>query len=504
MIELIGKADRPITWTARLTAAVAVFCVASAQPGPSVVDIYKPPPLPVVEPSARVAELIAALGDASWLNRKPASDALLAMGPAIEAQLRWAFAREAPAALAAETDFAPKVTSPEPIQFGVAYVAPRHAYHELASLISRLHERATATASTVALRATNAPVTDILRDFGVQSAAELSVQAYAAPLDWVRTARASIDVHGTSWDALNAIQRTLGFHRDDFGRWSGHLTPSTAEIARKTILPDQDRRIFDVPGATVSGPLLIAPTLVESRQSVNVASGIETHRVVLTIQAVAEPKFRGIGPHALVTIDQCVDDQGQSLLPRDRSTFPSTIRAARAPSSWFWHVPIDLDAPPSGGRIRTLRGHFSIGTGPESSALVIGDLDKAGVHALHFDGVAITIRTSGPTYGRTDVNLEISMPTGSPMSRSGDRASDDNSPHGSFTVLDQHRRLMGATSWFWDAQRQGDRDVIRARLTTANPAQQPTTLRWAPPVETRWFTVPFELRDIAMPSVRTP
>jgi hypothetical protein len=493
------------TRTASFAAAVvAAFCVASAQPGPNVVEIYKPPPLPVVEPSGRVAELIALLANESWQIRETASEALLAMGPAVEAQLRWAFEREAPAALAAETDFAPKVTSPEPIQFGVAYVAPRYAYYELASLISRLHERGVATTSIVTLRATNAPVTDILRDFGAQSAAELSVQAYAAPLDWVRTARATLEVHGTYWDALNAIQRTLGLHRFDFGRWSGHLTPSTSSLTRKTMLPDQARPIFDVPGAIVSGPLLIAPTLVESRRSVDVASGIETRRVVLTIQAVAEPKFGGVGRHALITIDQCVDDQGQSLLPRDRSTFPSTTRAATASSSWFWHVPIELDAPPPGRRIRTLRGHFSIGTGPRAGGLVAGDLDKPGVHALHFEGVVITIRTSGPISGRTDVNPDISMPAGSPMSRPGDRASDDNSPQGSFTVLDQNRRLMGVTSWFWDAQRQGDRDVIRARLTTSNPAQQPTTLRWLPPDETRWFTVPFELRDIALPPVRTP
>ena len=85
------------------------------------------------------------------------------------------------------------------------------------------------------------------------------------------------------------------------------------------------------------------------------------------------------------------------------------------------------------------------------------------------------------------------------MSRPGDRASDDNAPQGYFSLLDQNRRPMGVSSWFWDAERQGDRDIIRARLTTTNPAQQPTTLRWLPPAETRWFTVPFELRDIAVP-----
>jgi hypothetical protein len=494
-----------LTRTASFAAVAVAFCVASAQPGPTVVEIYKPPPLPVVEPSGRVAELITVLADPSWQRRRAASEALLAMGPAIEARVRWAFEREAPAARAAETDFAPRVSSPEPIQYGVAYVAPRYAYHELASLLSRLHERATATTSTVTLRATNALVTDILRDLGAQSAAGLSVQAYASgPLDWVRTARATLDVRGTYWDAMNAIQRTLGLRRYDFGRWSGHLTPSRLSLTRKTMLPDPARPIFDVPGATVSGPLLIAPTDVELQRSIEVASGLETRRVVLTIQAVAEPKFGPVGRHALVTIDQCVDDQGQSLLPRDRSTFPSTTRAGTASSSWFWHVPIDLDAPRPGRRIRTLRGHFSIGTGPGSGGLIAGDLDKGGAHALRFEGVVITMRTSGPISGRTDVNLEISMPAGSPMSRPGDRASADNAPQGYFSVLDQNRRPMGVSSWFWDARRQGDRDVIRARLTTTNPAQQPTTLRWLPPDETRWFTVPFELRDIAVPPVRTP
>jgi hypothetical protein len=495
------RSPAAMTRTASVAVAAAVACcVASAQPGPNVVEVYKAPPLPVVEPSGRVAELIALLANDSWESRATASEALLAMGPAIEAQVRWAFEREAPAARAAETDFAPKVSSPEPVQYSVAHVAPRYAYYELASLISRLHERSVATTSTVTLRATDAPVTDILRDLGVQSAADLSVQAYASgPLDWVRTARATLEVHGTYWDALNAIQRTLGLRRYDFGRWSGHLTPSVLSLTRKTMLPDQARPIFDVPGATVSGPLLIAPTDVELRRSVDVASGIETRRVVLTIQAVAEPKFGGVGRHALVTIDQCVDDQGQSLLRRDRSTFPSTIRAGTASSPWFWHVPIDLEAPPLGRRIRTVRGTFSIGTGPGSGDLIAGDLDKPGVHALHFEGVVVTIRTTGPMSGRIDVNLEISMPAGSPMSRPGDRASDDNAPQGYFSLLDQNRRPMGVSSWFWDAERQGDRDIIRARLTTTNPAQQPTTLRWLPPAETRWFTVPFELRDIAVP-----
>lgn len=237
-----------MTRTASVAAAMAVACcVASAQPGPTVLEIYRPPPRPVVEPSGRVAELITALADESWQRREAASEALLAMGPAIEAQIRWAFEREATAARAAETDFAPRVSSPDPIQYGVAYVAPRYAYHELASLLSRLHERATATTSTVTLRATNALVTDILRDLGAQSAADLSVQAYASgPLDWVRTARATLDVHGTYWDAMNAIQRALGLRRYDFGRWSGHLTPSRASLARKTMLPDPARLPLEI------------------------------------------------------------------------------------------------------------------------------------------------------------------------------------------------------------------------------------------------------------------
>jgi len=485
----------------RLAAVVAVAAYASgasqAQPGPNTIEIYKPPAAATIEPTGRIAALIATLADPSWQKRDAAEHALIAMGPTIEPQVRWALAREDAAVPEADLLGKPTGGSPRRVVYGLGSVLPRDADHELAVVLNHLEEQRAGTTSRFTLHYANAPLPEILRDFGAQTGMPLAVQAYAAPVDWVASARASIDVDGvTYWDALRVMHRTLGLSRFDFGRRSGNLVASYRATTSRAPVPDPEPFALDAPSETVSGPFLIAPLSVESRHSVNLATGAETTTMVLMIVATAEPRIR-LGQSAIVTVDVCTDDEGRSLLIGDQRVFVGGPSDAR---DWYWQIPITLAAPAAGRRIGALRAHLGVGIGPPGQYIVLANVKANG--QLHFDGNVVTARwNTRSVITASEINLEISVPAGSPMSRVRSVDVYGPTPLGYFSVLDQDRQSIGQMSFFWDSSRQGNRDVVRGYIQMYDPTQMPTTLRWLTPNETRWMTVPFELHDIGVPPV---
>lgn len=474
---LRSKSRNPGNFT--LVAIVALLLLSSeslSQPQFFSLPVYEPPKPSASQPTAPVAALIGELSNESLEKRHAAANALLGMGPDIQPQLQWALERETAAIPREELELGPQQSPGE--------LLPRYAYHELSVLIDHMNERRHSTGSVITLHYQDAPLFDVLRDLGKQADAVVSLQAVGEQLDWARTARATVDINQLGyWNALRAIGEQMGlrppYYRPASGlalsRQPGTVNRSQSRVAAKSV---------------VSGPMLIAPFSIESRRSVNLQSGEESTGVTLTLQAFVEPKVSA-GGLAIVRIDECVDDQGQSLLIGARPSFHSIETQDRT-----LKVPVELAAPAVGGRIRTIKGQFGVSVYPPSRYMMLTDIMLAREPSLHFDGLVVTVKSVFHLGSYYRTNLEVSVPAESPYTRTLFLKEDS-----SFWLWDQSRRAIPIHRQSEGFERKGEREIAEMTLSSHDSAPAPATLAWITPA-TRWFMVPFELHDISVPASR--
>jgi hypothetical protein len=468
---IVRHRQRVCCAAAVLAAVVLSMPAAMAQPGPQQRIVYERPKPATVQPTARVAELVAELSDDSREKREAAARALLEMGPPIQPQLQSALEREQAAVPAEELRVGP-VPGSNRMQMGRGYVLPRYAYHELRVLIDHMDERRHTAGSVITLHYKDAPLTDALRDLGKQADTDVGVESFAT-LDWVASTRATVDVEGVNfWQALRAIQQNTG---------AGPVYYAGGNWLRL------DMRNSSVPlgaaGAVASGPVLIVPISAQHTQS----GGVR-----LTLQAFVEPKVSNSGVHAMVQLDECVDEQGRSLLPPG----PRTFASSRNQNHWTWKVPIDLAAVGPGRRIKTIKGRFGIGVGPADQIMTLANLAQAQGKSIRLDGVEVMVRRFTATGSQHRVDLEASAPAGSPYTLIF------STEPGAY-LWDDSRQTVLAHRTFGGVRREADREVASWSLVTGENAAAPATLVWKPPAspaETRWFTVPFELHGLAIAS----
>jgi len=502
-------------WFLLTLATLAMPCgqQAVAQPGPSVVIISEDPQPVSNPPTPRTTELIGDLASPSWDKRDQAARELLDTGPDVEAQLQWVLEKEA-SNVTEDNEHAGPGGDRSGYQPG--HHLPRRAYHELVVLVDRLGERRRAVPSTITLRYKDAPITEVLRDFATQRGTGLWIVDYGTrPLDWIRDVRGTIDIERTSyWDTLRAIRREWGFGGMDA------LLPSERMFKEHALVPDTARSPFDVPGATRAGPLLIAPWSVEAWHK-QTASGHDDEGLVLVLRAIAEPKIRA-GQHAIVEIDEVSDDQDRSLLGADGRTFYSvhpltpqevgTRGGAGANDRWQWEIPVRLASPAAGRRIAVVRGRLGVGVGPPSQTMTLSGISRANGWSLRFDGVLATVlgtRPFSPPDVPFAVSVKISAPAGGPIGRAieeegaGPRFVEPRAID-SLGLLDEarHQVRRNVSSFPKPLDPGAEQDSVVGTLTTIDTDREPVTLTWGTPAETRWFKVPFELRDIPIPSSR--
>jgi hypothetical protein len=358
----------------RTIAAATLLCApaaATAQPifTTKTVPIYDYPKPTATKPTPRVAALIQALSNASPAKREAAQRSLLKLGPQIEPQLQWALNADEEA-VAANDKQNPAIHQTYMRGFGVQryppdHVLPRYANHNLSVLISHLDERRHASPSLITLHYTDTPVQTVLRDFGRQLDASISMgvqSGYRVPseseLDWITTARITINVDRANyWSTLQTIMQALPslapgntdeqFLQIGFDRI--HLAPSL----------NSRNPAFNPQASTIAGPLQIAASVTDS---------------TLTLRAAAEPSLTGLNSNATVRIDTITDDLGHSLLPSAKRIFtPADDNRQYIPSDGYraWTVQIPLEPLEPGRHIATIRGQFGIGTAPPQQPIAI-------------------------------------------------------------------------------------------------------------------------------------
>lgn len=500
--------------TAACTLAVLAFAPVGAlhaQPGFQSIELHEPDRPPALSPGGRVLQLIERLSNDTLQVRRTARQALLAMGPAILPQLQWR--------LDAEQTQTPFLRS----------IRPDYLSAELTTLIDRLDDQVRRSpTSIISLHYTNAPLTTILRDFASQADAEARLISFPKlTFDGFEAAPATIDVDRLDyWNALRAIQRTLGIRPECMGIPGGlafHRSPGLPAASRETMTSDGRMLVspWTVGNAVVAGPLLLAPTQVERWQPAG---------TTLTLQAVAEPKVGAVvDDHAIVQVDEYRDDHGQSLLPAGAALRFTSVRRYESCDFMTWTVPLDLRRPAAGHHIGILAGQFGVAVGPPTTQIIAADLTRPGVQSFDWEDILLTVRPLEAVGGRYVVTGEISAPDGSPMAKTMEELDIATSPEASdrslimlpFSLVDASRRIVFRDPAWGGVRREGGRVILRWTLTTADPAQLrkghtagawqycdddcvPAALVWLTPKATRWFMVPFELRDVAVPATGTP
>jgi hypothetical protein len=495
------------------------------QPGQSILSVQVSSRLEIgaTKPEGQVAELIGRLASESAEQRRAAVQSLVEMGPAIEPQVRWAWQHEKPMPrslfVSRSFDLDPDV------------LLPHHAFNELEVVLSHLEEQRQLQTSFVTLHYTNAVLSNVLADLGRQARGDISVGNLspwlnlAGSLDWVQTNRVTAEVsRATYWEALERIERAGGL-TEIFTTSLGHLLLTRAG---RGVPPGQP---FGPPAEplytnsfVVSGPLKISLVSAELAHSMTYSDGRRSTRLKLVLKGQAEPKFWNTGENALLEVDTCVDDQGRSLVAEASRTFPGVRARAFSPASW--EVPVELGAPPPGGRIKTLKGRFSVELTVTPRYLCITNLMGAQGQSREFDNLCITVSGVSEKEAHDEICLEISAPTGSPYARTFADSLDwsaycfsifDDGGHGiglaymrgiwAETSVIFEDLLEGYHRWpptkagrrFNELRHEGGRDVISWNVFFAKQLK-PTTLVWGTPAATRWLTVPFELHDLAMPA----
>ena len=479
-----------------------------SQPVSGPVQLIFQLPQPVTKPTPRVAELIGLLSDDSPTNRRTTAKALLDMGPAIEPQLRWALQQEIPPephAKGKDGSYSPELDP--------SILLSRHVFHELAVLLSHLEERRHLQTSLITLHSRNEPLTNVLRELGRQLDADTHIWAgFFGSLDW-QTNRAALHLdRATFWETKQALRKTAGLG-------PGYNQVNQLQWVKFPVrtAPDIDASLRSPP-ASVSGPLQVNVSSIQLNRLADYDQGKKSSSVKLEISAYAEPKLWYTGRHAMVRLDECVDDRGQSLITDGKRTFASVEGYSR----WYWKVPMDLDAPRPGRRIKTIKGQFNVGVCVKQARLTITNVLRAQGQFREYDGLRMTVAKAVVDHESCQIELELSAPAGAPYA-----ASFSDSAGWDVYLYDESRQPMRVGSldgmWmssfvsFWDelrqekkqtppevgrrfngARQEAGRDIASWTLIMSK-RKMPATLMWLTPEETRWLTVPFELRDIPLP-----
>jgi hypothetical protein len=241
----------------------------------------------------------------------------------------------------------------------------------------------------------------------------------------------------------------------------------------------------------VSGPFEITPVSVELSRHLDYQDRTKSAIVKLKLVIAGEPKLSNSGTHAQARLKRCVDDRGQSLLLEDKRTFLSDDAGTRS----SWTILIELAEPRPGRRIKELQGELSVAVGIAQRYLAITNLLHAPAQSREFDGIKITSQPATKTDAQHyDLDIQLSAPAGSPCALTFPGPEEPN-----VALWDQRLEGILRPDLYIapnGIKHESGRDISSWHLS-CNRA--PEILTWLTPDETRWLTVPFELRDLPVP-----
>jgi hypothetical protein len=340
-----------------------------------------------------------------------------------------------------------------------------------------------------------------------QAFAELAKQARAplpgdppALLNQKSGPRVSLDVdHRPFWDVMQTLCAQTGLEPAPITRHNRELglglTPGDAEWMDKPI--------------ALAGPLLIRADRITRISTLQLKPPRDVAReFTISLTVYAEPKLRVLDYSGTLTLDEAVDEKGNSLIPPPEDGVNANVEVfgnQRDGTTSRWEVGATLHYPKGTGRkIARLRGSTALHVQTKSATLEVPIAGAKNVTRV-LDGVRVGVKHLDATRcdlvvhrdGRSDAewygvrmqlyagHAELLDDRGQVAARNQNSLDTDESNDG--------QRMDLKIRFAREPGEDGSKDGKKRSLSEA------TKLVWEFPVEIRELSVPFELRDLDIP-----
>jgi hypothetical protein len=351
--------------------------------------------------------------------------------------------------------------------------------------------------SVITMHYKDAPLQGVLEDFAAQADADLGVQRRPI-VEYAKSRRISIDLDRADfWTALRVVSDRAGLRPQPY-----------ASDPRMVFQVNANAMFggFDMfsDAAKVSGGFLIIPWMCRLNRSIDYEHDDNSQsNLSLELIVMAEPRLHVIMPSNQEWLQQCLDEQGNSLVGSRRpSHFYNNGRG------WWWTMQANLkEVPHMGQRIASLRGELKFTVQSKSEIIQIDDpsnvqnLTKAaGNHTIVFKQM---VNQGGQWKLQLSItNLDMKPP---PMRQM-------NNIFSTLQILDAQNQPYAQVGISSISNRGQETDVtlnfvgiianapmMRAHAVEEQALGPPKILRWEVPTETRVISAPFELTDLTLP-----
>jgi hypothetical protein len=347
--------------------------------------------------------------------------------------------------------------------------------------------------SATTLHFRDAPLQNVLEDFSRQTGAELGVSG-ARIVEYAKTRRVSVDLdHAGFLSALQAISQAAGLRPGLNGANSLVLMPgwSTANP-----LPFN---IFNPRQQTVGAFTVFEQSCEQDCRIEYGRAAASVSSLTLQLMVMAEPKLHVIGPVNQDWLKECVDENGQSLLPDVHQTFIENNGSRQ----WYWPLQTTLKAAGGlGKRIARLRGELKFTVQIKSELIELSDLSRLDNLTRNIGGNSITLNRFGNEGGQYQLRVLVSGPLANDIEQIQNLLS-------TIQILDDQNEQLLAGPMVTQSDSIGTMQITVSYLANHvirvpdRPAVAgilvPKKLRWELTTQTRVVTVPFELKNLELP-----
>lgn len=273
----------------------------------------------------------------------------------------------------------------------------------------------------------------------------------------------------------------------------------------------------------LAGPLLLRADRLTRTSGISLRDPGTSNEFSVSLTAFAEPKLRVLDFSGGVTLEEAVDDRGNSLVPPSDNGVPANVEAfgnSRGGNTSHWELGATLHYPKNPGtRIVRLKGSTTFEVQIRAAKLEV-PIPGAKNVSRNLDGVQVWVKSADsqradivvlrdnrpdPDWYRLRASLlateaRLLDDKGQVVGRSqGGVDIDDNNDGQAIEVRLRFARESGE-----DGAGQGPGQGAPARDRRRPGGRGPTQpeavkLLWEFPVETREVVVPFEFRDLPIP-----
>ena len=394
-----------------------------------------------------------------------------------------------------------------------------------ASAIARIGDQRRVGATMVTLKLDAVPPAAAFEGLFRQAQAPLLTDP-ANLLASIKDKRVSLDAAGRPfWEVMQSLCAQAGVEpatierRTGRGRRQQERADGLGLVAAgANRSPAAKSQAWDDKPLTLAGPILVRLdrlTLV-SNVRLRDPAGAVSREFHVSLTAFAEPKLKVLDYSSVVRLDEVVDDNGNSLIPRDDQGIPANAEVygnARPGHPGHWEAGATLHYPTEnrGRRIARLKASIAFEIQIRSGVLdlPLGDGGRAQASGMEqtVGGVRMLVKGFDPAAPRLDVTVYRDGRDDAQWYRVRTLLS-----AGEGRILDGAGQTISRTPVGPSAEESEDSQRLEVRVpferTSAGAADAkvdnaagPEAARvvWEFPAETRQVVVPFEFNDLPMP-----